>query len=142
VLVLDANLWIAAFDPADRFHRESVEVFRAAAKRGEALAGPAYLPLEAVCALARRLGDGRKARAAAARLADHPALHLEPLTESLLAEAAALGVERRLRAADALYAATAERLGCPLLSWDTELVDRAGAAPPRQWLAEVVEEEG
>lgn len=135
MLALDANVWVAAFDPADVFHGESVALLRVAAERGLPLAGPAYVVLESVCALARRLDDSGSALAAGAKMAEHPALLLEPLTEDLLAAAQRLGVERRLRAADALYAATAARLGCPLLSWDSELTTRAGALTPRDWLA-------
>ncbi|HVT58775.1 MAG TPA: PIN domain-containing protein [Thermoanaerobaculia bacterium] len=135
MLALDANLWIAAFDPADRFHDDSVALFRAAAERGLPLAGPAYVVLESVCALARRVGDSAIARAAGEKMAEHPALHLEPLSGALLAEAERLGVDCRLRGADALYAATAARLGCPLLSWDTELITRGGALSPHDWLA-------
>ena len=134
MLALDANVWIAAFDPADRFHVDSVAVFRVSGARGLPLAGPAHMILESVCALARRIGDASIARAAGEKIAQHPALHLEPLTGALLAEAERLGVDRRLRGADALYAATAARLGCPLLSWDSELVTRAGALSPRDWL--------
>lgn len=135
MLVLDANLWVAAFDPADRFHDESVAVLRLAAEQGLPLAGPAYVVLESICALARRVGDPTIARAASEKMAEHPALHLEPLSGALLAVAEELGVERRLRAADALYAATAARLGGPLLSWDAELIARGGALSPRDWLA-------
>jgi predicted nucleic acid-binding protein len=140
VLVLDANLWIAAFDPADRFHAESVAFFRAAASRDIPLAGPSFVVLESACALARRADDEELATAASQKLLEHPALHLEPLTETLLAEAQRFGVERRLRAADSLYAATALRLACPLLSWDSELVARGGAVSPRDWLAETKSE--
>ena len=136
MLALDANLWIAAFDPADVFHGESVAVFIEAARRGLTLAGPSFVVLESICALARRVDDPRYAQAAAAKLADHPALHLEPVSETLLAEAERLGVERRLRGSDALYVATAMRLGCPLLSWDQELILRGGAKSPRDWLVE------
>lgn len=135
MLALDANLWVSAFDPADRFHDDSVAVFRAAAELALPLCGPAYVVLESVCALARRLGDSAMARSAGAKMAGHPALHLEPLTEALLAKAESLGIERRLRGADALYAATAARLDCPLLSWDSELLTRGGAVSPRDWLA-------
>lgn len=135
LVVLDANLWVAAYDPEDPFHADSVAVFRAAAQRGLRLAGPSYVVLESVCALARRVGDSEAARAAREKMAEHPALHLEPITEALLATAEQLGVERRLRGADALYAATAARLGCPLLSWDSELISRGGALSPRDWLA-------
>lgn len=135
MLALDANIWIAAFDSADPFHDDSVALLRAAAERGLPLAGPSYVMLESVCALARRIGDSAVARAAGEKMAEHPALHLEPLTGALLAAAEQLGVDRRLRGADALYAPTAARLGCPLLSWDSELITRGGALSPRDWLA-------
>lgn len=137
MLVLDANLWIAAFDPADRFHDESVRVFRASAERGLPLGGPAFVVLESVCALARRLDDSAAARSAGEKMTEHPALHLEPLSGALLAAAERIGIDRRLRGADALYAATAARLGGPLLSWDSELITRGGAMLPPAWLATV-----
>ena len=136
MLVLDANLWVAAFDAGDALHEESVAVFAEAARRGLALAGPSFVVLESVCALARRLGDPSLAQAAGVRLIEHPTLQLEPMTDELLAAATRLGVERRLRGADALYAATAARLDCPLLSWDDELITRGGAISPREWLDE------
>jgi predicted nucleic acid-binding protein len=135
VIALDANLWIAAFDPSDLFHGDSVAVFAEVARRALPVAGPSFVVLESVCALARRVTDPSFAREAAAKMVKHPALHLEPLTTELLAEAERLGVERRLRGADALYLATAARLGCTLLSWDEELVARGGAVSPRDWLA-------
>jgi predicted nucleic acid-binding protein len=135
LLALDANLWVAALDPADPFHNDSVALFRVAAERGLPLAGPSYVTLESVCALARRVGDSALAHAAGEQMARHPALHLEPLTGALLAAAERLGIDCRLRGADALYAATAARLGCPLLSWDSELITRGGALSPRDWLA-------
>ena len=135
MLVLDANLWISAFDTSDRFHEESVALFHAAARRSFLLAGPAFVVLESVCALRRRIGDPQAARLAASKIIDHPALHLEPITSDLLAEAQRLGIHRSLRGTDALYAATAARLRCPLLTWDNELIDRAGGISPRDWLA-------
>ena len=135
MLALDANVWIAAFDPQDAFHADSVALLAEAARRALPLAGPSFVVLESVCALARRVGDPRFAQAAGAKMVEHPALHLEPMAEPLLQEAERLGVELRLRGADALYAATAARLGCPLLSWDAELIARAGARSPSEWLA-------
>ena len=132
--MLDANVWVAAFDPADRFHDDSVALLGAAAERAIPLAGPAHVVLESVCALARRLNDPGMARAAGEKMYEHPALHLEPLGDDLLAGAERLGVDHRLRGADALYAVTAARLGCPLLSWDSDLITRSGALSPRDWL--------
>ena len=132
---MDANLWVAAFDPSDRFHDDSVALFRTSAARGLGLGGPAFVVLESVCALGRRLGDPRSARTAATKMMAYPSLHLEPVTRALLAEAERLGIDCRLRGPDALYAATAVRLGCPLLSWDVELIERGGALSPVDWLA-------
>lgn len=135
MLALDANVWIAAFDAADVFHAESIAVFAEAARLSEPLAGPSFVVLESICALARRVRDPRFARAAGAQMIEHPALHLEPMSDALLAEAVRLGVPSTLRGADALYVATASRLGCLLLSWDRELIERGGAQSPRDWLA-------
>ncbi len=115
-------------------HEESIAALARAADRGEPLAAPSMVLLETLCALARRLGDTARARAAGARLVAHPILRLEPLTDALLALAVDVGTERRLRAADALYAATAVELDALLLSWDRELIERAGALSPREWL--------
>lgn len=76
MLALDANLWVSAFEPVDPFHDDSVAVFRTAAELGLPLAGPAYVVLESVGALARRLNDSAMARVAGAKMNEHPALHL------------------------------------------------------------------
>ncbi len=133
MVVLDANLWVAAFDPADRFHQPSVAAFAEAARRKVIVAGPALVIVESVCALARRLDDPHLASVAGAKMLAYPALRLEPLADALLAEAARLGVQMRLRGADAIYVATAVRLGCPLLSWDAELLHRGHAQSPEAW---------
>ena len=49
-------------------------------------------------------------------------------------EALRLGTRQVLRGADALYAATALLTGTQLISWDNELVRRAGALTPTAWL--------
>src|SRR5581483_509543 len=46
------------------------------------------------------------------------------------------GAHAFLRGADALYVAAAEAFAAPLLSWDRELITRAGAITPQDWLAE------
>ncbi len=136
MLVLDANIWISAFDATDRFNEDSVALLHAAAQRGLLLAGPAFVVLESACALRRRVGNSPAAHLAATKIAQHPALQLEAMTGDLLAEAQRLGIDCGLRGADALYAATAARLRCPLLTWDNELIHRAGGISPRDWLAE------
>jgi len=135
VLTLDANIWVAAFDSRDRFHRQSAAFLRAVALSGLGLHGPMFVTLEVACALARRAGDPAVGVLADQQLRAHPALVLYPMDERLLEVARELGTTRLLRAADALYAATASLAAAPLVTWDDELVERAEAVTPDTWLA-------
>lgn len=105
------------------------------ARRRLRLHGPTIVVLESACALARRAQSVATGQAALERLRAHPALVLHPVDTRLLAAAQDLGLRQLLRGADALYAATAAVLNAPLVSWDDELVGRAGAVTPEQWLA-------
>lgn len=87
------------------------------------------------CALARRAGDSAVGAVVEQRLRAHPALVLHALDDHFLEAAREFGVRRLLRGADALYAVTAQLLDAPLVSWDDELVQRAGAFTPDTWLA-------
>jgi predicted nucleic acid-binding protein len=133
---VDANVWVAAFDTKDRFHDDSVAFLRNLAGEETRTSAPAIVILEVACALARRYADPTMGHKAALKMKANKLLHLEPLDDGLLLEALRLGTKFRLRAADALYLATAA-LGTDdgLVSWDNELVERAGAATPTAWLA-------
>lgn len=134
MLTVDASVWVASFDPGDRFHRESRRFFHTVGERQLVLHAPALPLLEVACALARRAQDGTVGRAAARRLRTPPTWQVHPLDASLLSRARDVGTERLLRAADALYVTTAEILATPLVSWDKELVQRGGARTPPDWL--------
>jgi predicted nucleic acid-binding protein len=135
MLTLDANIWIAAYDPQDRFHTQSAAFLSTVSKRRLRLYGPAFVVVEAACALARRTQSQTAGETVLQRLCTHPQLVLHPLDEQLLRTAGQLGVRQFLRGADALYAATAALLSAPLISWDDELLKRAGAITPTDWLA-------
>ena len=133
---VDANVWVAAYDATDRFHADSTAFLYALANLGISARAPAVLLLEVACALARRFGDASIGREASAKLEERTMLSLEPLDSRLLWEAVHLGTANRLRAADALYAATAARSrDGVLVSWDLELIERAGAVTPPVWLS-------
>jgi predicted nucleic acid-binding protein len=135
VLTVDANVWVAAFDPHDRFHLPSVRFLRAVADADLRLHAPAFLVVEVACALARRAGDAAVGRDAGERLRTHPSLTLHLLDDGLLIAAREIGVRHLIRGADALYAATAMVVDAPLVSWDDELVRRAGGVTPDSWLS-------
>lgn len=77
-------MWVASFDPHDRFHARSTAFLRVAAERTLALHGPAFVALEVACALARRAGDPSVGAAADERLRAHPTLRLHPVDDQLL----------------------------------------------------------
>jgi predicted nucleic acid-binding protein len=134
VLTLDANIWIAAYDPNDRFHTPSVRFLFAVTRQGQTFNGPAFVLVEAGCALARRAQNAAVGQEALERLRLHPLLTLQPLNDALLASASQLGIQYLLRGADALYAATAQLTNAQLISWDEELIHRANALTPSDWL--------
>lgn len=134
MLTVDANVWVAAFDPRDRLHDISVTFLSAAGSGGIPLHAPALAALETACALSRRADDPEVGALAVQRLRSHPLLVLHPIDERCLQPAEAIGLRVRLRARDAVYAATASLLDAQLVSWDSELVERAGALTPEAWL--------
>lgn len=131
---VDASVWIAAADTLDRFHQPSRAFLAAVAGDDVQLFLPEFARVEVACAVARR----RRDPAAGQRLADNlllaPNIVQVPVDAALLTEALRLGTERFLRGADALYAATALRTGSTLVSWDNELIQRAGALTPTTWI--------
>ncbi len=134
MITVDANVWVAAYDPHDRFHDDSVTFLSAVLDLRTSLYAPAVMPLEAACALARRTGRPEVGEDAFQRLQKVPGLELIPLDQNLIRLAGRLGTRASLRAADAIYAATAQATGSNCISWERELVERAGALLPTQWL--------
>lgn len=135
MLVVDANVWVAAYDPRDRFHEPSVHFLVSVARNGVLLTCPTLALVETACAVARRAGDAEAGLAAQGRLSAHPMLTLHPMTDRLMDASAELGTRLLLRGADAIYAATAAMADASLISWDAALVTRAGAHSPSEWLA-------
>jgi predicted nucleic acid-binding protein len=135
MLTVDANIWIAAFDPSDRFHAQSTTFLRTVTRRRLALTAPAFVIVETACALARRTQSTAAGEEVHQRLRSHPTLVLLPIDDQLLTHAARLGSRQLLRGADALYLAAATLRKSQIVSWDDELVHRAGAITPADWLA-------
>ena len=134
VLVVDASVWVAAAESNDRFWGKSRDFLTAATKSDITVAVPAYAELEVACALARRLRDSRAGRHLCEEVLQIFAARVHNTDTGALRSAVAIGTAQFLRAGDAIYAALADRDGALLISWDRELVSRAGAITPEQWL--------
>ena len=133
-VAVDASVWIAAQDPADPFCTRSRLFFSHAVATGILIQVPAFARVEVACALARKLRNPVQGEWLANLVFKTSGAKEQPVNSVLLAKALALGTTKFLRGADAIYAATAELVGCSLVSWDKEHLQRAGALTPDDWL--------
>jgi predicted nucleic acid-binding protein len=85
---------------------------------------PILLLVEVAAAVARRLGDPERVLELSGALHDLPCQTLVPLDEVLLDRAIALAVTARLRGADAVYAAVAQRYGTTLVTLENQQLQR------------------
>ena len=134
-LTVDASVWVAAADPLDAFHQESQSFLVAVEVAGLRLNVPAFAAVEIACALARKRRNPAGARRLAEDVLRVAGVTVVPVDVVLIESALQFGTNAFLRGADALYAATAQLTDSTLLSWDDELIRRAGALSPTDWLA-------
>ena len=133
MIVVDASVWVSISMPTDSFRTVSRAWLAAALRADESFAGPSLVLAELAGAVARKTGDVSKADGAVRRIDSTPNVTLLPVDDALAREAARLAADLGLRGADATYVAVARRLGCPLVTWDAEMVRKtAGTVDARQ----------
>ena len=133
-VAVDASVWIAGQDSADPFCKASRLFFNHAVATGTLIHVPAFARVEVACALARKLRNPLQGERLTNLLFKSASAKEHPVNTALLAKALSHGTARFLRGADAIYSATAEIVGCTLVSWDKEHLHRAGALTPEAWL--------
>jgi predicted nucleic acid-binding protein len=129
-VVVDASVWVARYVPTDAFHAASTSWLTAQVRARRTLISPALLLPELAGSVARVLNDtalGLRVARSTARLSR---VRLVPVDAALAGSAYRLAATRRLRGADAVYAALAQRLGLRLVSWDGEQIALASAVTP------------
>jgi predicted nucleic acid-binding protein len=136
--VVDANVWLAAFDAAEPDHFDSAAFLREAAVQGIAFMAPAIVPAEVAAATARRSRDSQKGEQAMTRLPQTPGLQFVELTIPRAEQAGRSASRHFLKGADSIYAALAFELGAELVTLDGELLTRTSGAlttlTPADWL--------
>jgi predicted nucleic acid-binding protein len=135
MVTVDANVWVGGFDTTDAFHERSAAFLREVTRRRISLHAPSLVLIEVTCVVARRYRDPAAGARAVSGIAGHRLVTIMPIDDVMVTVATQLGAQRFLRGADALYAATAQITGTILVSWDNELIQRAGAVTPTDWLA-------
>jgi len=126
VYVVDASVWVSWFVPTDVFHLPSRSWFAARLHLGALLVIPVVALAEVAGAVARRSPDPALAMRAVSVLRVANYVRQVPIGSRLATQAAAVAADLRLRGADALYVALAQRLGVPLVTWDLEQKQRGG----------------
>jgi predicted nucleic acid-binding protein len=135
--VIDASVWVSAFEAGDEFHEPSVRLLREVELKQARVCAPLIVILEVACAIARRNQYADVANAIDTQFRSHPQLFLRAIDDELLDCARVMGTQRFLRAADSLYLATATLEGSTLVAWDKELILRADAITPTQALQQL-----
>jgi predicted nucleic acid-binding protein len=113
--------------PQDAHHLVSHRWIRRYLEGGGQLVAPLLLLVEVGGAVARQSGQPAQAQQAVAILLRLPAMRWVALNNRLARMATQFAIDLRLRGADAVYVAAASHLNIPLITWDQEQVDRAGA---------------
>lgn len=135
MLTVDASVWVAAGNSVDAFAVTSRTFLRTVMRSQVALCVPSFAEVEIACALARRRQSAEAGRKWAQYVMALPPVTVVPVDAALIGFAMHIGTQYLLRAGDALYVAVAAVYAAPLISWDAELIRRAGALTPVDWLA-------
>lgn len=134
MIVIDASVWVAARMPHEARSQASRHFLRRTIAQGTTIAAPTLLPTEVAAAIARpafvlptpaRARAQRRAQRVARALVTLPLIQLYPVDATLALVATRMAYLTHIRGADAIYAALAITLGVPLVSWDTDHVERA-----------------
>jgi predicted nucleic acid-binding protein len=125
--VVDASVWVSLFVPQDAHHAASRRWLQSYSAGGGILVEPAILLAEVGGAIARRTGQAALGRRAISQVLAFPTLRLTAVGRQLGLAAAHLAADHHLRGADAIYAALAQQLGIPLITWDSEQIARTHA---------------
>jgi predicted nucleic acid-binding protein len=124
---VDASVWVARLVSQDVHYGASRRWLEVCVAREGRLISPILLLAEVSGAIARRTGDAELAERAVAHVLRVPNLGLVPTDPRLGRLAAQLAADLSLRGADALYVALAYHLGMPLVTWDRQQRESAGA---------------
>ena len=133
-LVIDASVWVSAADATDGLSESSRAFLSLVVERELPISLPELAKLEIACALARRLRDAERGRGLADQMLGSPLVTVYSLNRAMLRQALQVGPRDFLRSGDALYAALAKWLDAEVVSWDGELINRAGASTPTDWI--------
>jgi predicted nucleic acid-binding protein len=135
---IDVNIFARDLDPGEPEHFACHNLLDLLADRRIRIIVPTLLLAELAGTISRTRRDTFRARVIAMALRDLPHLTFVELNESLAILAAELAADYRLRGADAVYAAVAQRYGTVLITLDVEQRTRIAPVVPTMTPTEVL----
>ena len=139
MVTIDANVFVAASITTESHHPDSLALLTRLRLRDIAVYCPSLVIAETVAAIARPTGDVALALQSIRLISRFPNMSLLNLTQRRSRAAARLAANLRLRGADAVYVAAAVESIATLITWETQILQRAPAAVatmnPTDWLA-------
>lgn len=139
MLTLDANIFVSGLTPSYSSFADSLALLTRIRTERLSVACPSLVLPECAGAIIRPTGRLPLARRVLAFVQALPEIQIVPLISDRARQAADIAVLCRLRGADAVYAAVAQKYGATLITWDQELLTRGAAAvtvmTPTDWLA-------
>ncbi|NCQ30536.1 MAG: type II toxin-antitoxin system VapC family toxin [Armatimonadetes bacterium] len=128
MFTLDASVHVNALNPAEHGSPESQQLLA----QLEALRCPIFVPtlllVEISGAVTRSTDDAAQGMGGAQRVRNTAGYTWVPLDDFLTQETVRMAATRRLRGADAVYAAVAKRYDCKLVTRDQQQLDRLKGA--------------
>ena len=124
MVTVDASVWVNSFDRQEVGHEDSREFLDLLAKQAIAIYVPTLILVEVAGAISWSKQDAVQGEAFATALGKIPNLRLIVLDKQLAEEAQRLAARRKLRGADAVYAAVALQENCTLVTTDKEQLTR------------------
>lgn len=138
---IDASVFLNAFNPWEQDHQESHRLLEMIREQEIPIIVPTLVLPEVAAAVARGHDDSSLAVRFAETLARLPHLILVEVDGATARQAAEIAAAYRLRGADAVYAAVAERFGCILVTLDQEQRTRVAELIPTRTPAETMSNE-
>ena len=137
-MIVDASVWVANVINEDAHHEVSLAFMHRFIMERQIATVPLLVWAEIAGAVARRTGDADRGMKVAGLIAAQVWVMGVPLDASQASASMRLAATLRLRGADAVYVALAATYREPLITLDSEMLERArGVAEvltPEQWL--------
>jgi predicted nucleic acid-binding protein len=135
-VTIDASVFVRATNLSEPGQQECAEVIAAVGSGHLMVVEPTFVVAEVAGVLGRRRLPAAGVAAVLDRIVRSPVVTLVPLDEAMAEEVAEMAMATHLRAADAIYVATARRYGSTLVTADDEQKLRAQSVIPAMLPAE------